>query len=324
MLIQNLSKHLNFLRQSRTKFSFKTCSKGVKELKNTFSKHNSTSRTRFFVLAVAILSIFATIFGTFSLLHHPVYATFQPRLTPSLTSYVYARAETSGVYLYKSAQGTDQSNILFEIPESYFVGLLSDYNNLFYKVMYLDLTGFVLKSSVTPVKETPETPYLEGITFRVYTPGGTEMVANPTSKSPTVITTVEQNTIIKYYGKSIGQENISGRGSTWYFGTTPTGESGYIYKGLTDQLSHIPLNTEQTTPLSTPFGESNDYLYNLVNISLLSKILIILFTTLPVLLLIYLLLKPYKIEKSLTSHTPKNKLNSKTIRQIEDITDHTI
>ena len=293
-------------------------------MKNTLSKHTSTSHTRHFILTVAILLFVATIFGTFPLHYHPAYATSQPRLAPSLTTYVYARAETSGVYLYKSAQNTEQSNILFEIPETYFVGLLSDYNSLFYKVMYQDLTGFVLKSSVTPVKETPETPYLEGVTFRVYTPGGTEMVANPTSKSPTVITTVEQNTIIKYYGKSVGQENISGRGSTWYFGTTPTGESGYIYKGLADQLSHIPLNTEKTTALSSPFGDNNDYLYNLVNISLLSKIVIILLTTLPVALLIYLLLKPYKIEKSLTSHTPKNKLHSKTIRQIEDITDNTL
>lgn len=242
----------------------------------------------------------------------------------SLTTYTYARAETSGVYLYKSANSLDSSNILFEIPETYFVGLLSNYNSQFYKVMYRDLTGFVLKSSVTPVKETPEKPYLENITFRVFSPGGTDLVANPTSKSPTVITTVEQNTTLNYYGKSIGQENISGRGSTWYFGTTTTGERGYIYKGLADQLSHIPLNSERTTAISSPFEDSNDYLYNLVDISLGSKILIILLTTLPVGLLIYLLIKPYKIEKNLTFHTPKNKLHPKTIRQIQDQTDNTI
>ena len=254
------------------------------------------------------------------------FLNFSPPTTyaSSLTTYTYARAETSGVYLYKSASSLDSSNILFEIPETYFVGLLSNYDSKFYKVMYRDLTGFVLKSSVTPVKETPETPYLENVTFRVFSPGGTELVANPTSKSPTVITTVEQNTTLNYYGKSVGQENISGRGSTWYFGTTTTGERGYIYKGLTDQLSHIPINSERTTAISSPFGDSNDYLYNLVDISLGSKILIILLTTLPVGLLIYLLLKPYKIEKTLTSHTSKNKLHPKTIRQIQDQTDNTI
>ncbi len=254
------------------------------------------------------------------------FLNFSPPTTyaSALTTYTYARAETSGVYLYKSASSLDSSNILFEIPETYFVGLLSNYDSKFYKVMYRDLTGFVLKSSVTPVKETPETPYLENVTFRVFSPGGTELVANPTSKSPTVITTVEQNTTLNYYGKSVGQENISGRGSTWYFGTTTTGERGYIYKGLTDQLSHIPINSERTTAISSPFGDSNDYLYNLVDISLGSKILIILLTTLPVGLLIYLLLKPYKIEKTLTSHTSKNKLHPKTIRQIQDQTDNTI
>ncbi len=279
----------------------------------------------FSCLLFATAILFVVLLSPFLNFSHPTtYASSLTTYTSSLTSYTYARAETSGVYLYKSPSSLDPSNILFEIPETYFVGLLSNYDSKFYKVMYRDLTGFVLKSSVTPVKETPETPYLENITFRVFSPGGTDLVANPTSKSPTVITTVEQNTTLNYYGKTVGQENISGRGSTWYFGTTTTGERGYIYKGLADQLSHIPLNSERTTAISSPFGESNDYLYNLVDISLGSKILIILLTTLPVGLLIYLLLKPYKIEKNLTSHTPKNKLHPKTIRQIQDQTDNTI
>ena len=271
-----------------------------------------------------ICLLFAT--AIFQIILFSPFFTFPkfPLHASTLTTYTYARAETSGVYLYKSATSVESSNILFEIPETYFVGLLSNYSNDFYKVMYRDLTGFVLKSSVTPVKEPPQTPYLENITFRVYSPGGTDLVANPTSKSPTVITTVEQNAILNYYGKSIGQENISGRGSTWYFGTTATGERGYIYKGLADQLSHIPLNTERTNAISSPFEDSNDHLYNLVDLSLGLKILIILLTTLPVGFLVYLLLKPYKIEKALTSHTPKTKLQSKTIHQIQDQTDTTI
>ncbi len=279
-------------------------------------KHSKYLSSIFLFFATAIFQI---------ILFSPFFA-FNPTTLHalSLTTYTYARAETSGVYLYKSTSSLDSSNILFEIPETYFVGLLSNYNSDFYKVMYRDLTGFVLKSSVTPVKETPKTPYLEGITFRVFSPGGTDLIANPTSKSPTVITTVEQNATLNYYGKSIGQENISGRGSMWYFGTTTTGESGYIYKGLADQLSHIPLNTERTSTISSPFEDSNDYLYNLVDISLGSKILIIILTTLPAGLLVYLLLKPYKIEKSLTSHTPKTKLHPKTIRQIQDQTDSTL
>lgn len=276
---------------------------------NTISKH--------FLFVFILTLALASLCSTFIFPHPAALAA------PTLTTYSYARAETSGTYIYKSPTTTDPSNILFEIPETYFVGLISNYNTNFYKVMYRDQTGFVQKSSVTAVKETPATPYLENITFRVFVPGGAELVANPTSKSPTVITTVEQNTTLKYYGKTFGQESISGRGSTWYFCQTPTGEWGYIYKGLTDQLSHIALNTERTTAAS-PFEDSGDYLYNLIDLSSGYKILIILLTTLPIGLLIYLLQKPYKIEKNLTSHTPKRKLRPKAINQIQDQTDNTI
>lgn len=207
------------------------------------------------------------------------------------TNYVYARVQTSGIYLYKSTNPTPQ-NSYFEIPATYFVLLLSNYDANFYKAQYRDYVGYVLKKEVTPVNETPQTPFLETQTFRVYSSDGTGIKSSPFDNG-IVIGQVKELEEINYYGSIIGREEIDKRGSVWAYGKTSNGQAGYFYCGLIDGLENIPINTESTTILENPFEEnSSDYLYNLVDITPIVKILIIGLVTIPAIAILWLIFLP--------------------------------
>ena len=245
------------------------------------------------------------------------FAYFEKASAYNLTSFVYARAETDGVMLYKTPSLDDE--IYFEVPKSYFVMLITNFSSQFYKVQYRDVVGYVLKSSVSPVAETPTTPYLVGATFRVYSSDGLSMLSSPyPSKSPTVTKTVELYSEIDYYGRVFGEEMISGRGEEWYYGKYD-GAFGYLYKGLCDNLSPISINTEVTTSAPDPFSQNdNDYLYNLVDLSPSMKVFLILLVCAPSVLLIIFIFKPFRIEKA-QKKMSKRRARAKAIRQIENM-----
>ena len=260
-----------------------------------------------------LLLLFSNFFLNFAF----AFAYFENASAYNLTSFVYARAENDGVMLYKKPSLDDE--IYFEIPKSYFVMLITNFSSQFYKVQYRDVVGYVLKSSVSPVAETPTTPYLVGATFRVYSSDGLSMLSSPyPSKSPTVTKTVELYSEIDYYGRVFGEEMISSRGEEWFFGKYD-GSFGYLYKGLCDNLSAIPLNTEVTTSSPDPFLQNdNDYLYNLVDLSPSMKAFLIVLVCAPSVLLIIFIFKPFRIEKTKNKGIKKTTKN-KVIRQIENM-----
>lgn len=226
------------------------------------------------------------------------------------TTYIYAQITSSNTYFYTSTSSTSPSNAYFILPQSYCVLLLSNINESFYKAQYRDMVGYVLKSSVVPIKEVPTTPYLENISFRVYSSDGINMFASPlNTSSGKIIEQVSTLEFLDYYGEIEGDEFISNRGLTWvYAKNNKTQNKGYFYKGLCDNFSFIPKNTQTLTPLSsTPFeNNDNTYLYSLISLSPPLKALLITLVCLPALVIIYLLFKPLKN----TSSSKSNKLNN--------------
>lgn len=223
------------------------------------------------------------------------------------TTYTYAQISGEDTYLYKSINSTQITNAYFLLPKTYFVLLLSNIAEDFYKVMYSDVVGYVLKNQVLPVNETPSTPYLQNITFRVYSSDGTNVFSTPfNTKNSTVVETVEVLSPLTYYGEILGDEFILNRGYSWVYCKTKSGNFGYVYKGLCDNFTPFTENSEKVTFKKNVFFEEDDngYLYNLVNLTPGLKFLLIVLIILPSLGLIYLLFKPFKIEKSLNK---KNK-----------------
>lgn len=255
------------------------------------------------------------------------------------TNYTYAKINEDNVYLFKTNISTFLTNAYFEIPKTYFVMLLSNIDDTFYKVQYKDIVGFVLKSKVTPVVETPQTPYLNLVTFRIYAQDGLNMLSSPFSSTSTnIITTLPTLPTLNYYGKIEADELVSGRGNIWFYSkfddtassNTKTNNlvnlstsayTGYVYAGFCDSLTTIQPNTEITTPTTNPFyEENNEYLYSLINLSPLLKAIIVICVCAPCLILIILLFKPFKIQQKLIKNKKhKKEQKDKIINKIEKV-----
>src|SRR5690625_4548405 len=96
----------------------------------------------------------------------------------------YARIMYDNVYLYKSPIYVDEySNIYFSLPRTYFVLLLVNSNSEYYKVNYLNFSGYVKKEYVQTIVGKPNTPYLENQSFRVYSEQSRDMRSEPSTIS---------------------------------------------------------------------------------------------------------------------------------------------
>lgn len=215
----------------------------------------------------------------------------------------YALIKNNNCYLYKYVV----ENPLFEskyflLEKTYFVKVIENANEDFYKVLYGDITGYVKKNEIEFVEETPENPFLENITFDIYSGSSVELRNEPSTKAGvgSIITTIplgQKN--LFYYGKIAGEESIKGLGNIWYYCsyTLSNGVSvkGYVYAPLTTNLSPITENNEQLTTVSLQtYVPINNLLYLNIN----TKNLIILLLTIPSLFVIYLFIKPTKILKN--------------------------
>jgi hypothetical protein len=202
---------------------------------------------------------------------------------------------------------------LFEIPKSYFVELISQYDDVFYKAKYIDITGYIKINEVSPVSTAPQNPYANDITFRVYSSDGINVRTEPYTKNglETIkgsLTVLDEN--VFYYGKIEGEEVIKNRGNIWYYCKYKTNKEmiyGYVYAGYCDMLTKINENNEEATYTSNPFFITQSEIINnqlTTNNSIKNTILIL--TTIPTILFLFLLFKPYQITK-------KEKQNKKSI-----------
>ena len=169
----------------------------------------------------------------------------------------YAQILHAGCYLYKTPiDNPNYNNVFFMLENSYFVELLSDYNDDFYKAKYLDVVGYVKKSQVQCVKGTPKTPYLNNISFRVYSDLSRAMYDKPymNTNNPTLkiyLPLYCQDLI--YYGIIYGESAVEERTNIWYYCKyTTTGICGYVYSDACDKMTTIIPNSEKLPYISTP------------------------------------------------------------------------
>jgi len=182
---------------------------------------------------------------------------FQPIKEINAESVAYAQITQAGCYLYKTPQdNTNYSNVFYMLESSYYVQLLSDYNNEFYKARYIDTVGFVKKSQVQCVQGIPKTPYLNNVSFRVYSNSSRGMYDKPfvNSNNPNLKTYLPlycEDLI--YYGKIYGESVIDERTNIWYYCKyTITNECGYVYSDACDKMSSIITNSEKLPHISSP------------------------------------------------------------------------
>jgi len=186
---------------------------------------------------------------------------FQPTLPTAYAATdveYYARIMYDDVMLYKEPVELDDfSNVHFILPRTYFVKLIDETPNGFFKVNYLDFTGYVKKEYVQTIVGTPITPFLENINFRVYSEQSRDLRSEPstlTGSSSQVAYIPLMNRNLTFYGKIVGEELISGRTNIWYYCKYSAEQDyyGYVYSDFCDELTAIQENTEQVTYAENP------------------------------------------------------------------------
>lgn len=226
----------------------------------------------------------------------------------------YGRALTNGVFLYSSPNVlSDNSNAIFEIPTTYFVELLSDENELFYKARYIDVYGYVKKTDVSCIDVVPQTPFAKDIGFRVFVPSGVNLRQSPNESYGAInlITSIPYlETNLVYYGTIQGEEAITYKGSTWFYCRYIKANQsyyGYVYSPLCDLLPSIPQNIENyeyvTPDFSDPVSTQTEPI-NAINFGTPLQIAIIAGVSLPCIFIVYLLFKPTKISMQTVSNNP--------------------
>lgn len=184
---------------------------------------------------------------------------FQPIKYASADSdpIAYAQVVQTGCYLYKNPlDNTNYLNVYFMLEQSYFVQLLSDYDNDFYKAKYMDVIGYVKKSQVQCVQGVPKNPYLNNISFRVYSSDSRGLYDKPylNTNNPTLklyLPLYCEDLI--YYGKIYGESAIEERTNIWYYCKyTVTNECGYVYSDACDKMDNIIKNSEKLPYINAP------------------------------------------------------------------------
>lgn len=199
----------------------------------------------------------------------------------------YAKANDN-VYFYSSPIRSEEYK-LFEIPSSYFVLLLGNGNQDFYRARYSSLEGFVLKSSVTPVNEQPNYPFANA-SFRIFT--DTNLYSSPNANS--VIKSLPALTeITTYYGEAEGQELLPKSTNIWLYCRYKFEENyytGYVFSYYCDQLTEIVSNTESYTSFSGELFEESETIPPQTESSL-TAVLIVICCVVPCLIIALLLIK---------------------------------
>ena len=158
----------------------------------------------------------------------------------------FARIERTTEIFKTNSSSLNIDNILCLAEATYFVELISDYDE-FYKVNYNGITGYIKKTDIKEISNTPITPYPYNIKLIINS--NCNLRSTPTTKSNTnnVISTVYTTSEnITFIGRVVGEEAIDFGGNVWYY-VCFNGDYGYIYNNYVKSITPIYQNTESFT-----------------------------------------------------------------------------
>jgi hypothetical protein len=217
----------------------------------------------------------------------------------------YAKITSQGTYFYSQC---NEHSIMFEIPESYFVLLTGDANETYYLAKYGDCSGYVKKSSVTPMNGTPKQAYTNTYNIRVTSMSGLNLMERPTFESEVKINIDFLEDNLLYYGNAYGQEYFPNSTNIWHYCSYIKNNQiyyGYLFSYYCDFQTAIPRNSEYFDEIT----ETLIFTMNTPNASSGSetiRALIILAVLIPLLIGCYFFISPKK-KNSHSTKLPRRK-----------------
>lgn len=203
----------------------------------------------------------------------------------------YAQITTKGVYIYKTPQVNNHiKNIICVAEYTYYVEIVSKYNESFYKVNYNGVNGgYVLIDEVKKVKGIPENPYPSDIKLTTYDKN-CYLRSTPSKEDNTISIIPSKYNGLKFIGMTYGEQIGDFDDNIWYL-VEYLDIQGYIYNEYIASINTIYPNTEKLS------YSNNDYDKIINPLSNNTAIIIIIGLSLPTLIIIYILYKkPKKIK----------------------------
>ena len=158
----------------------------------------------------------------------------------------YARIIDS-TYLYKNDTLSDEiDNIICIVEKTYFVEIISEHEEYFH-VHYNGISGYIKKSFVREITNTPSTPYPDNIKLTIESPCNLRSSPTIVKQPGNVIATLpagENN--FTFIGRIFSDEAIDFGGTTWYY-VKYNDEYGYIYNKYVKSITPIYENIEEVT-----------------------------------------------------------------------------
>lgn len=223
----------------------------------------------------------------------------------------FARIMQNDVYLYLTPiEADDFTNIIFSLPRTFFVQLIDNAGNDFFKVKYKDFYGYVKKDKVQAVVGTPETPYLEDINFRVFAELSRDMRSCPTTKndqSKQIVYIPNLSRNLTYYGSIKGETLIDGRTDIWYYCKYSADKDyyGYVYSDFCDEMpKDLPTNNETLEYTALPDFEQQTQQNSALPLENKTTGIVIAILSIPACLFVYLIMRNSKI---IATHRTKQK-----------------
>ena len=219
----------------------------------------------------------------------------------------YAKALENCV-LYKSKEMNNTvDDILFIVPETYFVNILEIVDKDFcYMVQYEKYIGYVNPATIIKSTFTPIVKSLNNITFDIKQSSGTQIWSAPSTKANIYTTLSAGVKNIRYIAFAKGDIPDGGESDIWYYVSyTPSENStnvyeGYIYSENTTNLSEIIANLEVNPEINFDIKSDENLLY----ISSTIKTIVVAVIVIPFILFFVIIL--YKLIKKLNKNTKYN------------------
>lgn len=199
----------------------------------------------------------------------------------------YARIENA-TNIYKTTNESNNiSNVICIAEKTYFVEIIGDYD-VFYRVNYNSINGYVKKTDVKEISTTPHTPYPYNI--QIVIGSNCNLRSSPTTKSSTnnILSTIysnEQNLI--FVGRIFSEEAIDFGGNTWYY-VKYQDKYGYVYNKYVKSITPIYPNTEEISYIQSNTERIKNPITHTPSIIIIVILMIPLFATL---IILYLPLK---------------------------------
>jgi hypothetical protein len=184
-------------------------------------------------------------------------------MVPLVPDVPYYLIETDNAALYNFDGGTGAFTAFTSLPKTYFVSLFQDETedtesaesgaeSEYIRVNYHDISGYAKLSDLTAVDFEPVTKHALGNLTVITDTKSVNLRSLPDTSKGGILSEIDNNSSLSYYGKTTGAAVGQNGGNEWYFVNAAedgTALCGYIYAAYAEA---VPIGENVIEPVMVP------------------------------------------------------------------------